>query len=81
MGNDKQIPARAVPRGQPASAHAQFLAVLSARRDFDVHAPVQCRHGNFRAQHGLPRRQFGFMNQIVIRDLEIRMFGQSHAQI
>src|SRR5688572_20602078 len=66
---------------QTAAAHSQFLAGLSARGNSDVQTAVESRDGNLAAQHGFPRREFGFINQIVIGYLEIRVFGQAHSQI
>ncbi len=66
---------------QTPAAHPEFLSVLGSRGNFNVHAAVQRGHGEIRAKHCFPRREFGLVDQIVILDLEIRIFCQMNAQV
>ncbi len=70
-----------VARGEAASAHAEFLAALGSGGDFDVDPAIEGGHGNFRAQHRLPRREFRLVNQVVAVHVKVGMFREPDAQV
>ena len=80
LRHHEQIPSPSGGTWQPVSAQTKTLAALRPRRNFQAHAPFQRRHLKLAAQHSLPWRDFGFVDQIAAFDREIRVARQTHAQ-
>ena len=62
-------------------ADAEFLSAGRAGGNLDAHFASQGGHGDFRAQRGLPRREFEFVNQVMPIHVEIGMLGETDAQV
>jgi hypothetical protein len=81
LGHYHQVAKRTVALFQAAVAYPQFLPAGGAGGDLDIHARIQGWHGDLRAQRGLPRRQFQFVDQVVPVNVEVWMLRATHAQI
>ena len=77
LGVDEQVAAFA----EPAATDTEFLAAGGAGGNLDVHRTIERGHGNLRAKHGLPRREFEFVTEVVAVHLEVRMLDKPHAEI
>ena len=71
----------ALALGQPPTAHAQLLAILSCGGDAQFDRSIERMNHRFRAQNGLPRCDVEFTEEIRLAGCEIRMSGVANPQV
>ena len=80
LGFDDQIAVAAASLGQASPADAKLLSALSSGRNADIDAAIECWNGKLGAENRFPWSKLGFMNEVMVIDGEVRVFGEADAE-
>src|SRR5437879_5199311 len=80
-GLDDEISGIAFATRQATASDTEFLSILRAGRNADVDTAIEGGDCDACAEDGFPGREWRFVDEVVILDLEVGMFREVNTQI